>query len=114
MGASPSSDSLAVAMNRLWAKHLPQMQERVASLLAAAENLANGTLAEAVQQQAAADAHKLAGVLGTFGLKEGTELAREAEALYESKLDGNSTAATRLSQIARQLHAMIANRNLSV
>ena len=114
MAASPSSDSLAVAMNRLWVKHLPQMQERVATLRVAAENLANGTLTEAGQQQAAADAHKLAGVLGTFGLKQGTELAREAEAFYESTPDGISTAAPRLSQIARELHLMIANRTLSV
>jgi HPt (histidine-containing phosphotransfer) domain-containing protein len=109
--ADPSLIPLAEAMNRLWEKHLLQMQERVATLQRAAENLANGTLTATEQQLAAAEAHKLAGVLGTFGLKEGTELAREAEALYESSLDTNSVAASRLSAIARQLRASIASRS---
>jgi HPt (histidine-containing phosphotransfer) domain-containing protein len=109
--ADPSSNPLAEAMNRLWDKHLPQMQERVATLQRAAEHLAEGNLSSIDQQQAAADAHKLAGVLGTFGLKEGTELAREAEALCESSLDVNPAAASRLSAIATQLHAAIASRS---
>jgi HPt (histidine-containing phosphotransfer) domain-containing protein len=109
MGES-AANPFAEAMNRLWAKHLSQMEERVATLRKVAESLSTGTLTAIEQQQAAADAHKLAGVLGTFGLKEGTELAREAEALCESKLDGNSAAALRLASIAEQLQAMLANR----
>ncbi len=105
-----AANPLAEAMNRLWEKHLPQMEERVTTLRMAAESLATGTLTEAEQQRAGADAHKLAGVLGTFGLKEGTELAREAEALYESRLDGNAAAAPRLASIAQQLQTMLANR----
>lgn len=110
MGHSPS-DPLAEALNRLWAKHLAQMQERVERLRKAAEDLANGLLNQSEQQQAAAEAHKLAGVLGTFGLKEGSELAREAEVLYESPLDGNTAAASRLATIAADLQALIAGRN---
>ena len=78
---------LAEAMNRLWSKFLPQMEQR------------------------AADAHKLAGVLGTFGLNEGTDLAREAESLYGGSLDGNPIATSRLRAIAEQLQAMIANHS---
>lgn len=102
---------LAEAINRLWAKYLPQMKERVGTLQNAAESLANGTLTANAQELAGADAHKLAGVLGTFGLKEGTELAREAESLYGGSLDGDPVAASRLRAIAEQLRAMIANRN---
>lgn len=109
MGGNPP-DALAEAMNRLWARHLPQMQERVATLRNASLSLTAGTLSSEEQQQAAAEAHKLAGVLGTFGLKEGTELAREAEALYESTLNGNA-AAPRLAEIADQLQRMIAGRD---
>ena len=61
---------LADAMNRLWAKYLPQMEERVGTLKKAAESLEIGTLTKTGQEQAGADAHKLAGVLGTFGLKK--------------------------------------------
>lgn len=102
---------LAEAMNRLWAKFLPQMEQRVATLQSAAESLASGTLTAQQQELAGADAHKLAGVLGTFGLNEGTELAREAESLYGGSLDGNPIAISRLRAIGEQLQAMIANRN---
>ena len=110
MGES-ATDPLAEAMNRLWAKHLPQMQERATTLMRAAESLTRGALSNEEQQQAAAEAHKLAGVLGTFGLKEGTELAREAEALYESSLAENSEAASRLTTVADRLQLMIKERN---
>ncbi|MGC1422823.1 MAG: Hpt domain-containing protein [Terracidiphilus sp.] len=109
MSDAPGSP-LADAMNRLWAKYLPQMEERVGTLKKAAESLEIGTLTKTGQEQAGADAHKLAGVLGTFGLKEGTELAREAETLYGDSLDGDPAVASRLRAIAEQLRSMIANR----
>jgi HPt (histidine-containing phosphotransfer) domain-containing protein len=102
---------LAEAMNRLWAKYLPQMEERVGTLQRAAESLANGTLTARRQELAGADAHKLAGVLGTFGLNEGTELAREAESLYGGSLDENPAVVSRLQAIAEQLRSMITNRD---
>lgn len=109
MGQSGSS-SLPDAMDRLWAKYLPQIEERVFTLQEAALSLAKGDLSVDDQQRASAEAHKLAGVLGTFGLQRGTELAREAEMLYGSTLQANSSLSERLAQIAEQLRAMIANR----
>ena len=106
-----AGSSLSEAMNRLWGKYLPQMEERVGTLRKAAESAANGKITAVEQRLAGADAHKLAGVLGTFGLKEGTELAREAEDLYGSTLDGDPAVATRLVAIAEQLWAMISSRN---
>lgn len=102
---------LAEAINRLWVKYLPQMEERVGTLRKAAERAARGELTAIEQREAGADAHKLAGVLGTFGLKEGTDLAREAESLYGSALDGSPAVARRLAAIAEQLQVMIASRN---
>ena len=102
---------LAEAMNRLWAKHLPQMEERVATLQIAAEHLSRGILAEEEQRRAGADAHKLAGVLGTFGLDDGTALAREAEGIFEGILGGTPDAALRLSLIAEQLKALVTARS---
>ena len=101
---------LAEAMNQLWAKFLPQMVERVTTLQKAAESAAKGTLDAAEQQTASSDAHKLAGVLGTFGLLEGTELAREAENLYAGPLDGSAAISARLTEIAEQLRAILASR----
>jgi HPt (histidine-containing phosphotransfer) domain-containing protein len=102
---------LAEALKRLWAKHLTQMEKRVVTLQNAAESLANGTLTAKEQELAGADAHNLAGVLGTFGLKEGTELAREAESLCGGSPNGDPVAASRLRAIAEQLRSMIANRD---
>ncbi len=106
----PSESAIAEAMNRLWEKYLPMMEERVATLRQAAKSLANGGLTASEQQKAADDAHKLAGVLGTFGLKDGTDLAREAESLYENPKDKVRPLAERLAAIAGQLQAMIASR----
>jgi HPt (histidine-containing phosphotransfer) domain-containing protein len=110
MGDAAASQ-LSEAMNRLWEKFLPQMHERVVILQNAAARLASGTaLSTEEQNRASADAHKLAGVLGTFGLKEGTDLAREAEGLYGGVLEANAATTARLIAIAEQLKAMITSR----
>jgi HPt (histidine-containing phosphotransfer) domain-containing protein len=106
-GESPLSE----AMNRLWAKYLPQMEERVRTLQETAARLSKGDpLSETERNQAGADAHKLAGVLGTFGLQGGTELAREAEQLCGSALVPDSAGAERLATIAERLGAVVASR----
>ena len=109
--ADPVASQLSDAMNRLWQKFLPQMEERLAVLQNAAARLTGGVqLNEEERATAAGEAHKLAGVLGTFGLKEGTELAREAEILYETVLDADPEKAARLAAIAERLKVMIASR----
>ncbi len=106
-----ANSQLSEAMNRLWQKFLPQMEERLATLQGTAARLAAGArLSEEEQTAAAGEAHKLAGVLGTFGLKEGTELAREAELLYGGDLDAGPDTVTRLVAIGETLKAMVANR----
>lgn len=102
--------TLNEAMNRLWTKFLPQMVERVRTLQRAAESAAKGRLSVAEQQTASSDAHKLAGVLGTFGLQEGTELAREAENLCAGPLHDSAAISARLTQIAEQLGTIVATR----
>ena len=104
------STELANAMDRLWAKFLPQMEQRVTTLRKVAEDHGNGSLSREDQRRASAEAHKLAGVLGTFGLQRGTELAREAEEAYGGNLDRSLAVSERLTQIAEQLREMIAGR----
>jgi HPt (histidine-containing phosphotransfer) domain-containing protein len=98
------------ALDRLWAQFLPQMEERVAVLEAASAALAEAKLSTHEREAANAAAHKLAGVLGTFGLTKGTILAREAEIIYSGEPETDPDAAARLSVIAEQLRDMIANR----
>ena len=97
---------LKAALDHLWAQFLPQMDERVAVLESAASALGDGKLSETQREAAQAAAHKLAGVLGTFGLTKGTILAREAEMVCSG--DADPASAAQLSEIAAQLRSMIA------
>lgn len=74
-------------ISALWDRSRHTVVERAALLRTAGDLLAHNRLDEATQMNAVDSAHKLAGVLGTFGLPRGTDLAREAEVLF-----GQSTA----------------------
>src|SRR5215472_2434491 len=96
------------ALDRLWKQFLPQIEERVAALEAAGRDLAVGELTDDQRDRAQSAAHKLAGVLGTFGLTRGTILAREAEMLCSG--DADPASAPQLTDIAGQLRALIDGR----
>jgi len=64
----------------LWQRSQPQVLERLALL----DRAAAEPLTPALQQEAAATAHKLAGSLGMFGFPEGTRIARELEQQLEA------------------------------
>ncbi len=59
------------ALDRLWNQFLPQIEERVATLETASQALSAGELSDELRDAAHAVAHKLAGILGTFGLTKG-------------------------------------------
>ena len=101
---------LTEAVDQLWVRFLPQMQERVAILEAAAAVFAAGGLSNEQHVAANEAAHKLAGVLGTFGLTRGTVLARELEMMYSRDGGPDPDLATRLSEIAAELRALVENR----
>ncbi|HWG21689.1 MAG TPA: Hpt domain-containing protein [Terracidiphilus sp.] len=100
---------LSDALEILWKKFQPQIEERVAVLEAANRALAEGALTAEAREAAHAAAHKLAGILGTFGLAEGTALAREVEGMYggDAALD---EAAKRLSLIVAELGRLLSTR----
>jgi len=99
---------LNAALDRLWKQFHPQMEERVAALHMAARALSMGKLGDNQREAAQSAAHKLAGVLGTFGMTKGTILAREAEILYAG--DADPASAAQLTDIAVQLDALIRAR----
>jgi HPt (histidine-containing phosphotransfer) domain-containing protein len=73
---------LQAMISALWDKSRHTVVERAALLRRAGDLLSDNRLDEATQKNAVDSAHKLAGVLGTFGLPRGTDLAREAEVLF--------------------------------
>jgi HPt (histidine-containing phosphotransfer) domain-containing protein len=102
----PAQPNLAAALDRLWARFLPEIRERVAVVDAAVQALAAGSLGAEQKDAAASAAHKLAGVLGTFSLARGTELARELELQFS----GTPASASQLAAIASELRAVIDSR----
>lgn len=96
------------ALDRLWKQFLPQIGERVAILETAGHALSEGELPDEQRDSARSAAHKLAGVLGTFGLTKGTILAREAEQICSG--DSDPALAEQLTDIAAQLRALISAR----
>ena len=78
---SPRAD-VAAAVSQLWARARGAMLQRVEVLERAARAAADGRLNGALRQQATDEAHRLAGALGTFGLPEGSRIAREAETRF--------------------------------
>lgn len=99
--------ALAEAVNLLWRKFLPEIRARVAILESAAQALASNALSAAQREEAAGAAHKLAGVLGTFGLAHGTIVARELEQLYGS---GDGPSPETAAQMAKELRELIEGR----
>jgi HPt (histidine-containing phosphotransfer) domain-containing protein len=101
--------TITEALNQMWVKFLPDIEQRVAVLENAATAISEGSLTPEQREEAAAAAHKLAGVLGTFGLDEGTSLAREAESLYSHDLSGPSLD-ERAAALAAGLRTVLARR----
>jgi len=107
---SSAKAPISEALNQLWVKFLPMMEERLAALEAANRELAAGCLSDETRLAAASAAHKLAGVLGTFGLAEGTALAREAELACSGDMSGDTQRKARLEAIAGELARMVRGR----
>jgi len=103
-----TNSGMAEALERLWIKFLPEIEQRVAVLEAAAQALAAGSLLAGQREAAHAAAHKLAGSLGTFGLQRGTDLARQVEVLLAEEIP--HSAAAQLEGYARELRALLDSR----
>lgn len=109
MESSPpktAQPDLTAALDRLWARFLPEIRQRVAIVDSAIESLAAQSLSAEQKEAAASAAHKLAGVLGTFSLHRGTELARELELQFTDTL----SSAENLASQASELRSIIENR----
>src|SRR5512142_1018027 len=105
-----SSPDLTAILNQLWTRFLPEIHERVAILESAAQAYASGAATQEQHQAAHAAAHKLAGSLGTFGLTQGSELAREFESMCASDASCSVAQAQRLTAIAAEIRTIVNSR----
>jgi HPt (histidine-containing phosphotransfer) domain-containing protein len=94
-------------ISALWDRSRHTVVERAALLQNAGDLLAHNRLDEATQMNAVDSAHKLAGVLGTFGLPRGTDLAREAEVLFGQSTPPGKVEIERLQVLLAELTHLI-------
>ena len=106
--ASAQPPTLNEALDRLWSRFQPEIEQRVAILDAA--TAAGSSLTRAQREAAHSAAHKLAGVLGTFGLAEGTALARELEHLFAPEGAPDAANAQKLVELSSRLRTIVENR----
>lgn len=102
---------IAARLTELWRTSRPIILERITLLHSACDALAQNPADAAARTSGLEAAHKLSGVLGVFGLPQGSELASSIE--FQLKSDQPLTAAdlsTLRSRIAA-LDAVIASRS---
>jgi HPt (histidine-containing phosphotransfer) domain-containing protein len=105
--AQSHEQKLQAMLSALWDRSRHTVAERAALLQSAVEQLAQNRLDEATQLSAVDSAHKLAGVLGTFGLPRGTDLAREAELLFGQSPPPGKVEIERLQLLLAELTSLI-------
>ncbi len=75
---------IAARLTELWRTSKPQILERVAVLHSACQSLAENPANADARGNGLEAAHKLSGVLGVFGMPQGSEIASSIEFLLKS------------------------------
>ncbi len=105
--ASPQTQTLA-AIAGIWEKFQGRIAQQVAVLeQAATTSQQQQTLPPDLRQQAIQEAHTLGGSLGTFGLSEGSDTARQIEHLLKGEAELSTTQVQLLGELVHQLQQMI-------
>ena len=105
--AQSQEQKLQAMISALWERSRHTVVERAALLCTAGDLLVDNRLDQATQRSAVDSAHKLAGVLGTFGLPRGTDLAREAEELFGQSMPPSKPEVERLQVLLSELTHLI-------
>ena len=91
----------------LWARSRQTISDRVDTLRATHRALRANPADKHARRAGADAAHKLAGILGTFGLPEGTNIARHVELMLGSSAPLQPYDLDSLQRTIDQLHQMI-------
>ncbi len=91
------------SLSKIWDRFKGSIRERIDVLEEAVIAGKNGELEKSWQFQAQQEAHKLVGYLGTFGLTDGSDLAREIETLLAVEQPLNSGKIFHLSELVTNL-----------
>ncbi|MBD2295577.1 response regulator [Anabaena sphaerica FACHB-251] len=117
--ANLKSQQTLTAIGEIWRRFRGRIEEQVSIIEQAAQQVLNPVLSPELRtdksalalSQAAAQAHTLAGSLGTFGLASGSELARKIEKLLKSAKTLTATDTTNLQNWVKLLRQEIEEKN---
>ncbi|MEO1131464.1 MAG: response regulator [Cyanobacteria bacterium J06639_1] len=102
----PPSDA-AVALARAWTEYRDAAEARLSAIESAIAAFQSGYCDRQLRHQAAREAHKLVGSLGSFGFTEGSEIAKPIERLLESDDSLAPAQIETLSEGARSLRYLL-------
>ena len=105
-----SADKLSKQIDDLWQKHLPLMRSRIETIQRAVDAIRNNRLTQDARTDAARDAHKLAGSLGTFGLRSASDAATELERLLLAENSGDSVSIDKILPLFAELRNQVESK----
>ena len=106
-----AADKIAARLAELWQTSRPTILERMAALHAAEEALAADPLDQEARDRGREAAHKLSGVLGIFGLPQGSEIASALEETLKSPEPLHPRDLASLKTRIAELDAAIASKS---
>ena len=98
-------------LHALWKNNYPILLERLKLIREARDKLAAGLLDDQTRKDGEEAAHKLAGILGTFGLPRGSVLASKIERLLAGDSSSCAQRTAELGSWFEELEAVIASRS---
>ncbi|TVQ09089.1 MAG: response regulator [Leptolyngbya sp. DLM2.Bin27] len=99
----PTLADMRASLAQAWQTHQGAMQERLSVLEATAAAIDGGQLSSDLQQAGCSQAHKLAGSLGCYGFKAGSQMARELEQLLQRSAPLDDQQASQVNQLVQRL-----------
>ncbi|HZZ39667.1 MAG TPA: Hpt domain-containing protein [Acidobacteriaceae bacterium] len=106
-----AAEKIASRLAELWQSSRPTILERMDTLHATANALSANALDQEARDRGREAAHKLSGVLGIFGLPEGSEIASALEEQLQSPTPLLLDDLVRLQGQIADLDAVIASKS---
>lgn len=106
-----AAEKIAARLAELWQTSRPTILERMAALQACSQALAANSRDQGARDSGREAAHKLSGVLGIFGLPQGSEIASVLEEQLKSAAPLLPDDLTLLQSRIAELDAVIASKS---
>lgn len=98
-------------VEQIWLKYRDSFAEKIALFDRANALMATGNLDAQLRQQAQHQAHQLVGSLGSFGLPEGSKVAREIEYLFKADPSCEPNLVLQLQALTISLKQIVESKN---